>query len=66
MTYAKMKAARPAKAAMRTEPWRLEAAPVKADGVAVAAGAVALCAYEMVPVDDAAGALVVGTTVTVE
>ncbi len=27
---------------------------------------VALCAYEMVPVDDAAGALVVGATVTVE
>lgn len=38
MTYAKMKAARPAKATMTIEPWTLEAAPVKAVGVAVAAG----------------------------
>jgi hypothetical protein len=55
MTYARMKAARPANAATRTEPWTLEAAPVTYwDGVAVAAGAVTLWAYEMVPVDDGA------------
>jgi hypothetical protein len=65
MTYAKMKAARPAKAATTMEPWTLDAAPVYWVGVAVAAGAVTLCAYEMVPVDDGAAADVVGATVTV-
>lgn len=38
MTYAKMKAARPAKATMTMEPWTEDAAPVNAVGVAVAAG----------------------------
>jgi hypothetical protein len=70
MTYAKRKAARPAKAATTTEPWTLEAAPVYWVGVAVAAGAVTLWAYEMVPVEEAAaeGARVVyavGVTVMV-
>ncbi len=41
LTYAKMNAARPAKAATTMEPWMLEALPVKVVvlGVAVAAGA---------------------------
>ncbi len=44
MTYAKMKAARPANATMATEPWTLEAAPVAyTDGVAVAVGALCGC-----------------------
>jgi len=66
MTYAKMKAARPAKAAMMMEPWTLEAALVVYwVGVAVAAGAVTLWAYEMVPVDDGAAVEAVGVTVMV-
>ena len=43
MTYAKMKAARPAKAAITIEPWTLEAAPVNWYGVPVAAGALWGC-----------------------
>ncbi len=39
MTYAKRKAARPAKAATTIEPWTLDADPVNWVGVAVAAGA---------------------------
>lgn len=66
LTYAKMKAATPARAATRTEPWTLEADPVNWVGVAVAAGAVALCAYEMVPVLEGLAAEVVGRTVMVE
>jgi len=65
MTYAKRKAARPAKAATIMEPWTLEAAPVNWVGVAVAAGAVTLWAYEMVPVDDGAALEEVGVTVMV-
>lgn len=44
MTYARMKAARPAKAATTTEPWIEAADPVKVVdvGVEVAAGAVTL------------------------
>jgi len=42
MTYAKRKAARPAKAATATEPWTFEAAPVKADGFALVVAVVLL------------------------
>lgn len=64
------KATRPAAAARKREPETADAEPVNWDGVAVADGAVALCAYEMVPVEEAiaevTGATVVGTTVMVE
>lgn len=66
MTYAKRKAARPAKAIMTMEPWTLDAAPVAYWlGVAVAAGAVPLREYEMTPVPDGAAVETVGATVTV-
>ena len=66
MTYARMKAARPAKAAIKREPWTVDADEVwNWVGVEVAAGAVTLCAYEIEPVDEGA-ALTVGATVTVE
>jgi hypothetical protein len=68
MAYAKMKAATPANAARMTEPCTLDADPVKVDGVAVAAGAVTLCAYEIVPVEEGAALVVaarVGVTVWV-
>jgi len=65
MTYAKMKAARPAKATSM-EPWTADAPEVVYwVGVAVAAGAVTLWAYEMVPVEDAAAEDAVGVTVMV-
>jgi len=54
MTYARMKAARPAKATSM-EPWTADAPEVVYwVGVAVAAGAVTLWAYEMAPVEEAA------------
>ena len=64
-TYAKTKAARPAIAATTMEPWMLDADPVNCVGEAVAAGAVTLWEYEMVPVDEGA-AFVDGVTVIVE
>jgi len=67
MTYAKRKAARPAKAATATEPWTLDAAPVKADGLALVV-AVVLLLYEMIVPTDAAAVLVAdvaGAAVTV-
>jgi len=52
MTYAKRKAARPATAAITTEPWTLDADPVNWVGVEVAAGRVAFLAYVNPAVED--------------
>jgi len=67
LTYAKRKAAIPATAATATEPWTLDAAPVKVDGEVGTVGEVLLPA-ELTGVEETTEALaeLVGETVMVE